>query len=202
MLDMNILEQDFPELLAYEKQIFKEYQFVDWLIYKENRLKFLKEQQKNSRYHNLDVLIQYLECYIPNIGFFAGSFNPFHKGHWNILGKSEQIFDKVIVAFGDNPEKNNEHWDIPEALDFRQKLFYNGLMTDAINNLGYPVTVIRGLRNDKDLAYEINQYRFLKDLKPDIKVINILCDIEYEHISSSAIRSLKKFNAHEKYLLK
>jgi predicted metal-dependent HD superfamily phosphohydrolase len=96
MFDMNILEQDFPELLKYEKQIFKEYQFVDWLVYKENRLKFLKEQQRNPRYHNLYLLIQYLECHTPNIGFFAGSFNPFHKGHYNILLKAEQIFDKVI----------------------------------------------------------------------------------------------------------
>ena len=66
------------------------------------------------------------------------------------------------------------------------------------------VTVIRGLRNGHDLDYEANQLSFLKEIKPDIKVVYIPCDKKYEHISSSAIRSLEKFDEKlsKQYLVK
>ena len=64
------------------------------------------------------------------------------------------------------------------------------------------VTLIRGLRNSTDLQYELTQYRFLQELKPDIKVVSIFCDKEYEHISSSAIRNLSKYGKGDEYLLK
>ena len=41
----------------------------------------------------------------------------------------------------------------------------------------------------------------LKDLKPDIKMVSIFCDKEFEHISSSSIKILEKYNKSEKYLL-
>ena len=64
----------------------------------------------------LTHLIDYLSNFKPNIGLFAGSFNPFHKGHYNVLIKAEMIFDKVIIAFGANPEKNDRKWPIPQKI--------------------------------------------------------------------------------------
>ncbi len=132
---------------------------------------------------------------------FAGSFNPFHKGHYNVLLKAEKIFDKVIIAFGDNPDKETRKWPIPQKISNRQFENYSGLLTDFIDSLGYEVTVIRGLRNSTDFQYEQNQYRYIQELKPDIKIVNIFCDKEFEHISSSGIRTLEKFNKHQNYLL-
>ena len=64
------------------------------------------------------------------------------------------------------------------------------------------MTLIRGLRDVNDLLYESNQISFLKELMPDIKVIEIICDKEFSHISSTAIRNLQKFNVEigNKYL--
>ena len=39
-----------------------------------------------------------------------------------------------------------------------------------MNSLDYDVTVIRGLRNSTDFNYEQNQYRYIQELKPDIKI--------------------------------
>jgi pantetheine-phosphate adenylyltransferase len=74
-------------------------------------------------------------------------------------------------------------------------------ITDYVDSLHYDVTVVRGLRNSTDFQYEQNQYRYIQELKPDINIINIFCDKEFEHISSSGIRTLEKFNKHQIYLL-
>ncbi len=49
----------------------------------------------------------------------------------------------------------------------------------------------------------MNQYRYLQDLMPNIQMVSIFCDKEFEHISSSGIRLLKKYGDDkiEKYLI-
>lgn len=134
------------------------------------------------------------------IGIFTGTFNPFTKGHLNILQQAEAIFDEVIVVIGTNPEK-----DVDEKLDRLKTLQhqlplnkieqFSGFLVDYIHEKekrGYDVTIVRGLRNGADLDYEINQLRVMKDQKPDIKIVFIPCDRSFEHISSSMVRSLEK----------
>lgn len=196
--DLQIFERPLGELLEYEMQIFKEFQFVDYLDYKRERVKVLEKFNTNS---NVAALIEFVNNRKPLIGVFCGSFNPFHKGHFNVLQKAELICDKVIIAFGKNPEKAERNWPIPQTIRNRQLMEYNGLLTDFIDSLGYDVIVIRGLRNSTDFQYEQNQYRYIQELKPQVKIINIFCDKEFEHISSSGIRTLEKYGKHQNYLL-
>jgi pantetheine-phosphate adenylyltransferase len=133
---------------------------------------------------------------------YPGSFNPFHKGHYNILQKAERIFDKVIIARGVNPGKDKTTYELPEVLRYRQIETYEGLLTEFINDLGYDVTTIRGLRNGSDLQYELNQYRYLQELGgKNISVTAIFCDMEFEHISSTGIRQLEKYGKAGEYLM-
>jgi pantetheine-phosphate adenylyltransferase len=196
--DLAILNASFDKLIKYEKQIFKEFQFVDYKDYKIKRIEVLKHFNTNG---NLNNLIDYVNSVEPSIGVFAGSFNPFHKGHFNVLEKAEKLFDKVIIAFGKNPDKTIRSWPIPKTIANRQQTEYHDLLTDHIDSFDYDVTVVRGLRNSTDFNYEQNQYRYIQELKPDIKIINIFCDKEFEHISSSGIRTLEKYNKHHNYLL-
>ena len=130
------------------------------------------------------------------VAVYAGSFNPFHKGHYNILQKAEKIFDKVIIARGYNPEKKNDLVALPNIIMNRAVMQYSGLLTDFIQTLPVEnITLIRGLRNSVDLQYEMNQYRYLQDLMPSIQMVSIFCDKEYEHISSSGIRTLSIFGS-------
>jgi pantetheine-phosphate adenylyltransferase len=130
------------------------------------------------------------------VGVYAGSFNPFHVGHYNVLLKAEKIFDKVIVARGYNPEKKNDLYPMPNIIMDRAVVQYQGLLTDFIKSLPYEnITIIRGLRNAVDLQFELNQYRYLQDLLPDIQLVSIFCDKEYEHITSSGIRQLSYFGS-------
>jgi pantetheine-phosphate adenylyltransferase len=200
--DLNILHQPFDKLLVYEQQIFKEFQFVDHKIYREKRAEVLRGLKKGVDNPALDYLITYVENFEPSIAVYPGSFNPFHKGHFNILQKAERIFDKVIIARGVNPGKEKAIYELPEVLRYRQTETYEGLLTEFIDGLGYDVTILRGLRNGSDLQYELNQYRYLQELgNKNIKITAIFCDMEFEHISSTGIRQLEKYGKTGEYLL-
>jgi len=201
-LDLDILNRPLAQLMEYEQQIFKEFQFVDFGIYKAKRIEVLQSLNTQVRNPDLNALIAYVQHRQPHIAVYPGSFNPFHKGHYNILQKAEQIFDKVIIARGVNAEKAPSTNDLPATLQYRQIESYSVLLTDFVNNLGYPVTVIRGLRNSTDLQYELNQYRYLQDLSTEpLRIISIFCDREFEHISSTGIRQLQGYGQAGQYLL-
>ncbi|MBS7563076.1 adenylyltransferase/cytidyltransferase family protein [Mucilaginibacter sp. Bleaf8] len=201
-LDLNILRQPFDKLIAYEHQIFKEFQFVDYKTYQAKRVEVLQQLRNTVDNPALDILIAYVQHRQPNIAVYPGSFNPFHKGHYNILQKAERIFDKVIIARGVNLAKEQSNHNLPAALQYHQVESYSTLLTDFVEQLGYPVTIIRGLRNGTDLQYELNQYRYLQDLSNSaINIVSIFCDREYEHISSTGIRQLAAYGHAEQYLL-
>ncbi len=143
-------------------------------------------------------------------GVYAGSFNPFHVGHANILHQAQQVFDEVIVAIGQNPIKanmNQEPFPIGNSVLGKAKVApYNGLLSDYLNELDINETMeiflIRGLRNGDDLQYEQNQVQFIKDMYPSIKPVFFICDKEFEHISSSALKALKSisYKEYKKYV--
>lgn len=204
-----IFEAPFEELVTNEKKIFKEFQKLDYAEYKQNRIDFINQPHPYD--FDMDIKLNafgdYIKQRVPLVGVYAGSFNPFHKGHYNVLLKSENIFDKVIVAFGHNPEKPKSDIVVPETIKNRQIEFYDGLLPDFISKIeksGVKATLIRGLRNGADLDYESNQLAFMEDFKPDIKVVYLPCDKEFEHISSTAIRNLNKIKPGlgDKYIVK
>jgi len=193
-LDTAVLHSDYETFIDFENKIFKEFQFTPYPIYKEKRLKILENYGVCKEYLN------YVKNWKPNIAVYAGSFNPFHKGHYNILQKAEQIFDKVIIAKGINPDKEKEYYPIPEILKYIQVEHYSGLLTNFLKTQG-DVTLIRGVRNAADLEFEKTQYRYLQDMDKNIKVMYLFCDSEFEHLSSTAIRQLiNKFGVGKNYL--
>jgi pantetheine-phosphate adenylyltransferase len=133
------------------------------------------------------------------IAIYAGSFNPLHKGHIDILLKSKAIFDKVIIARGVNPDKPKSEFEIPKQVnDIASVMEFTGLLTDFIKSIEliFPndkVVLVRGLRNSTDFEFELTQYRYIEQLMPEIKMVSLICDKQYDHVSSSGIRALSKF---------
>src|ERR1041385_4583008 len=95
-------QKGLAECIRQEELVFRRHQALRYSDYRRQRLAFLASQK------NAELSIEFLNCFKPPIAVFAGSFNPFHRGHFNILQKAERIFDKVIVAFGSNPEKDEK----------------------------------------------------------------------------------------------
>jgi len=147
------------------------------------------------------------------VAIYPGSFNPFHKGHLNIVEKAENIFGEgnVIIAIGVNPEKNRAEDLLIRAAEINKRTgrpveVYTTFLHELIEKKeseGYKVVLVRGLRNGDDLAYEDNQLKFINDFKRNINVVFFRCDEQYSHISSSAIRNLQSFRAgsSDKYLI-
>lgn len=140
------------------------------------------------------------------IGLYPGSFDPWHAGHEDIVKKALDIFDKVVVCRMNNPEKpdSSHNWDI------RLQTFANTtlrvslvldpkepLVVDIATTIGANA-IIRGLRNGYDLQYEMNQQYWNEDLGLAVPVVYFITDRNLSHISSSALRGLKKLNALER----
>ncbi|MCO4782065.1 MAG: adenylyltransferase/cytidyltransferase family protein [Candidatus Cloacimonetes bacterium] len=208
--DTQILRQGFSSLLQWEHKISSEFQFMDYKKYADLRIQFLEPYVKTNP--SIITLIEYVRFRKPSIAIYPGSFAPFHSGHMNILNKAENIFDKVIVAVGVNPDKDLGSGDVTariqeleDILVNREVLFYQGYLTDLVQSLPKKTAIVRGLRNGYDLEYEMNQLRFIEDMANiSPQVCFIPCDREYSYISSTAIRNMAKFegNREEKYLPK
>lgn len=152
-----------------------------------------------------------------HLAIYAGSFNPFHVGHKNIANQAKLIFgkDHVLVARGLNLAKVVKGvqgnivslYDISkDDLDLQAQVFsvqigiraefYLNFLHEFIEEKerqGNDVTLIRGLRNGADLAYESNMIKFIRSFKPNLKVMFLICYPEFEHISSTALRELESF---------
>ena len=136
------------------------------------------------------------------IGIYAGSFNPFHVGHKNILDQAYRVFDETRIAVGINPDKTGfvkEPFPTRAVGDLIKVEYYSGLLSDHLNNVdfeneGSEVFLIRGLRNGEDLQHEQNQIQFIRDMYPSLKTVFFICDKRFEHISSSSLRALKQFS--------
>lgn len=135
------------------------------------------------------------------LAIYPGTFNPFTIGHLNILEKAEAIFGKenVVILVGDNPTKEASEVDRAATIKFnlpsKNVDKFKGFLTDYIfekEEEGYDVVVVKGLRNGDDLDYEVNTLRYLEDRKKTIKTVFLICDKEFEHVSSSGYRACEK----------
>ena len=203
-LDLDYLNHtDVKRIVQNELLLLKEFQFVDYSIYKQRRLNIIAElsRSKWTSGSTIRQIVDYLGYHKPKIGIYPGSFNPFHVGHLSILQEAEKMFDKVIVAIGINPEKHSgiDHnilQKVKETLPYHQvesfKTFLHEYAEEKSNDAD--ITIVRGFRSGYDIDYELTNLAFIRDMSKDLKMVFIAPQKKFDHVSSSAIRLIKNFS--------
>ena len=135
------------------------------------------------------------------IALFPGSFDPFTRGHEAIVRQALTLFDKVVVAIGENIGKSSllsteERIKLIEQLyanDERvEAIAYSTLTGEAARAAGASA-IIRGVRNTIDFEYERTLAQTNKRLFPEIETILLLTPADLADVSSSAVRELLAF---------
>ncbi len=143
------------------------------------------------------------------IAVFAGSFCPFTKGHEDIVRRAKQLFDKIIIAIGHNPDKKDA-FSVQERLDWIGNIYnndpkievaaYEGLTVDFCrkNNATY---MIRGVRNASDITSESELALINHELCDSIETVVLFTSPEFRAVSSSLVRELWRLGQdYSKYL--
>ena len=134
---------------------------------------------------------------------FAGTFDPISKGHENIILRCLEMFDKVIVAVGENKDKN-PLFSIENRMDFIRKTFednpavevvyFDGLLVDLMKRKGAKFYV-RGIRDVEDYKYETLMASYNEDMYPEIVTVYLPTSKTFNYVSSTAIRNLIALDA-------
>ena len=129
---------------------------------------------------------------------FPGSFDPFTKGHLDVLQSSLRVFDRVVVAVGYNNSKSGL-FTIKERIEIIKESVknipnvevesYTGLTIDFCNSVGADF-IVRGIRSTTDFDFEqvIAQANF--KLSPNIQTVFIPSSAECSFITSTVVRDV------------
>ncbi|MBI4056922.1 MAG: pantetheine-phosphate adenylyltransferase [Elusimicrobia bacterium] len=139
---------------------------------------------------------------------YPGSFDPITKGHLDIIQRACQIFDKLIVAVTNNPQKNHAFTAQERISLIRESLGQNsqvevdtfsGLLVDYLKSKRAQV-LIRGLRAVSDLEYEFQMASMNRHLYSEVETVFLMPGEDYTYLTSSIVREvaalkgdLKKF---------
>ena len=135
------------------------------------------------------------------VAIFPGSFDPFTKGHKAIVDEALNLFDRVVVAIGHNPQKRGL-LSVERRKQLIERLFldeervevtlYTSLTGDEARRVG-ATTIIRSARNTIDFDFERTMERANREIFPELSTVLLFAPRDVEHISSSLVRELRAF---------
>ena len=138
---------------------------------------------------------------------YPGTFDPITYGHIDVIKKSLNIFDRVVVATTDNLNKNyyfsiNERLDIINNSLFKDlKLNKKKITVVSFDNLTIDLckkykanAIIRGLRAVSDFEYEFQLAGMNKKLNSKIETMFLMSDVENQIISSKFVKEISKLH--------
>ena len=133
---------------------------------------------------------------------FPGSFDPLTNGHLDIVKRSLPLFDEIIIAVLNNPEKNpmfsvEERCAmireiLPEIKNGGAQLIvdsFSGLTADFAKKRGASA-IVRGIRAVSDYEYELRMALMNRRLEPEIETVFLMAAEEYSYVSSNLLKQV------------
>ncbi|HVD98264.1 MAG TPA: pantetheine-phosphate adenylyltransferase [Cytophagaceae bacterium] len=138
-----------------------------------------------------------------NIALFPGSFDPFTKGHMDVVIRGTALFDEVVIGIGVNTAKQR-YFPLEMMVQKIEDAFKNYPQVKVMVYEGLTATfakkinakfLIRGLRNTTDFEYENTISQANKHQWNELETVFLITDPKLAYISSSIVRDLHKYGA-------
>ena len=132
---------------------------------------------------------------------YAGSFDPITRGHDDLIRRSLEFVDRLVVAVAMNSAKQpiftpDERVQLIQAsvgddprVEVRQ---FHGLLVDFARQTGASM-LIRGLRAVSDFEYEFQMALMNRHLSPSLETVFMVPSLDTTYISSSLVREVARF---------
>ena len=131
---------------------------------------------------------------------FPGSFNPFTKGHADVVERGLKLFDRVVIAIGYNEQKGGAE-DVAQRQEIIRAIYqeeervevmaYSDLTCEAARRCG-ACAILRSVRSLKDYEYELQMADVNRQLT-GIDTVVLFARPELASLSSSVVRELQHF---------
>ena len=137
-----------------------------------------------------------------HIALFPGSFDPFTKGHEDIVLRGLKLFDEIIIAIGYNSGKSVRYFSIDLMLDRIRGTFVNypNIRVETFSELTAEFArkngakyLLRGLRNTTDFEYENSIAQVNRYLNEELESVFLITSPQFASISSSIIREVHRY---------
>ena len=132
---------------------------------------------------------------------YPGMFDPIHNGHVDVIQRSLQIFDEVIVAVVANPSKQ-PLFTVGERLEMLDEatanlgvgphpriVAFDGLLIDLVAR-ERAHCIVRGIRAVSDFEYEFQMAGMNRNLYPDVETLFLTPSEQYQFISATIVREI------------
>lgn len=139
-----------------------------------------------------------MDTHQPLTAVYPGMFDPIHLGHLDIVRRSAQIFPRLVIGVGVNPDKK-ALFTLEERVQLVSEVVkgianvevqpFSGLAVQFVRSVGARV-MVRGLRTVSDMEYEFSMSLTNQTLDPSIHTIFLLPRVEFTHLSSTLIRQI------------
>jgi pantetheine-phosphate adenylyltransferase len=139
----------------------------------------------------------------PRIAVCPGSYDPITFGHLDVISRTSELFDEVVVAVVNLPiRKGRTLFDIDERLAFIEGATagldnvrtepFDVLVVDYARRIGARA-IVKGLRAISDFEYEMEMNQLNRRQAPDIDTLYLMASPQYSFLSSSGVKELATF---------
>ncbi|HEX4683218.1 MAG TPA: pantetheine-phosphate adenylyltransferase [Gemmatimonadaceae bacterium] len=135
------------------------------------------------------------------IAIYAGSFDPITRGHEDLMRRSLEFVDRLIVAVATNSTKQ-PLFTIPERVGLIREALadqdrvdvksFGGLLVDFAREQGANL-IIRGLRAVSDFEYEYQMALMNRHLSPQLETVFMVPSLDTTYISASMVREVARY---------